>query len=72
MRVQPLQENAGSVRVGAEYLNDTNYVDLYVFANDKRGHVLLVSVLDNLGKGASGAAVQNMNIMLGQPEDLGL
>ena len=72
VRVQPLQENAGSTRVGAEYLNGTNYVDLYVFANDKRGQVLLVSVLDNLGKGASGAAVQNMNLMLGEPEDLGL
>ncbi len=72
VRVRPLQENAGSARVGAEYLNGTNCVDLYVFANDKRGHVLLVSVLDNLGKGASGAAVQNMNLMLGEPEDLGL
>ena len=72
VRVQPLQDNAGSTRVGAEYLNDTNYVDLYVFANDTRGQVLLVSVLDNLGKGASGAAVQNMNLMLGKPEDLGL
>jgi len=72
VRVQPLQENAGSARVGAEYLNGTNYVDLYVFANDKHGQVLLVSVLDNLGKGASGAAVQNMNLMLGEPEDLGL
>ena len=72
MRVQPLQENASSTRVAADYLNDTNYVDLYVFANDKHGHALLVCVLDNLGKGASGAAVQNMNLMLGVSEDLGL
>ena len=72
VRVQPLQENASSARVAADYLNDTNYVDLYVFANDKHGHALLVCVLDNLGKGASGAAVQNMNLMLGEPEDLGL
>lgn len=72
VRVQPLQENASSTRVAADYLNGTNYVDLYVFANDKRGQVLLVAVLDNLGKGASGAAVQNLNLMLGEPEDLGL
>jgi N-acetyl-gamma-glutamyl-phosphate reductase len=72
VRVQPLQKNASSTRVAADYLNETNYVDLYVFANDRRGQTLLVCVLDNLGKGASGAAVQNMNLMLGEPEDLGL
>lgn len=48
-----------------EVHNGTNRMTLYVFANDKRAQALLVAVYDNLGKGASGAAVQNMNLMLG-------
>jgi N-acetyl-gamma-glutamyl-phosphate reductase len=51
--------------------NDTNRIDLSVLPNEL-GHVLLIAQLDNLGKGASGAAIQNMNIMLGLPEDAGL
>jgi N-acetyl-gamma-glutamyl-phosphate reductase len=39
---------------------------LYVFANDKRAQAALVAVYDNLGKGASGAAVQNLDLMLGR------
>jgi N-acetyl-gamma-glutamyl-phosphate reductase len=50
--------------------NDTNRLDLFVYANDDQAVVM--SRLDNLGKGASGAAVQNMNIMLGLPQDRGL
>ncbi len=50
--------------------NDTNNVDLFVFANDAQ--VLLMSRLDNLGKGASGAAVQSMNVHLGMDESTGL
>ena len=46
-------------------LNGTNNMRLYVFANDARSQVLLVAVYDNLGKGASGAAVQNLDLMLG-------
>jgi len=46
--------------------NDTNRNDIFVFGDDE--HVVLISRLDNLGKGASGAAVQNMNIMLGLDE----
>jgi len=53
-----------------EALNGTNRMQLYVFGSDDQ--VRLVAVFDNLGKGASGAAVQNMNIMLGLPEDKGL
>lgn len=45
--------------------NGTNHMRLHVFANDKRAQALLVAVYDNLGKGASGAAVQNLNLMLG-------
>ena len=50
--------------------NDTNNCELFVFANDSQ--VLLMSRLDNLGKGASGAAVQSMNVHLGLDEGLGL
>ncbi len=51
--------------------NDTNRLDLSVLPN-KNGHILLIAQLDNLGKGASGAAVQNMNLMLGMDEAAGL
>ena len=51
--------------------NGTNGVDLHVFEQPE-GHVLLVGILDNLGKGAAGAAVQNLNILLGLDEGAGL
>ncbi len=54
----------------ANTLEGTNNMQLFVFGNDEQ--ILLCSRLDNLGKGASGAAVQNMNIMLGLDEGLGL
>lgn len=50
--------------------NDTNRVDLFVFASDDRA--VLVARLDNLGKGASGAAIQTMNLHLGFDEGAGL
>ena len=50
--------------------NETNNLDVFVFA--RTDHTLLVARLDNLGKGASGAAIQNMNLMIGAPEDRGL
>jgi N-acetyl-gamma-glutamyl-phosphate reductase len=53
-------------------LAGTNGLTLYVFANEKAGQARVVAAFDNLGKGASGAAVQNMNIMLGLPETSGL
>jgi N-acetyl-gamma-glutamyl-phosphate reductase len=43
-----------------------------VFANDKHNHAVVMGLLDNLGKGASGQAVQNMNLMLGLDEMAGL
>lgn len=55
-----------------EDLNDTNELRLYVFGNDETGQAVLAAQLDNLGKGASGAAVQNMNILLGLDEAAGL
>ncbi|WP_379922277.1 N-acetyl-gamma-glutamyl-phosphate reductase [Erythrobacter sp. R86502] len=47
-------------------------MSLYVFANQGGWHARLVAVLDNLGKGASGAAIQNLNVMCGLPETTGL
>jgi N-acetyl-gamma-glutamyl-phosphate reductase len=46
-------------------LNDTNKMELRVYGNMDHGHAVLVARLDNLGKGASGAAVQNLKLMLG-------
>jgi N-acetyl-gamma-glutamyl-phosphate reductase len=64
--VMPLaSEAAKSGKLEPEALNDTNKLELYVFASDKYRQAVLVARLDNLGKGASGAAVQNMRLMLG-------
>jgi len=52
-------------KIAPEALNGTNNVELRVFANDDHSQAVLVARLDNLGKGASGAAVQNISLMLG-------
>ena len=52
-------------KLDATALNDTNKLELRVFANEDYRHAVLIARLDNLGKGASGAAVQNMQLMLG-------
>ena len=54
-----------SGKLDALALNDSNKMELRVFGNDQYHHALLVARLDNLGKGASGAAVQNLKLMLG-------
>src|SRR5207244_12751249 len=67
--VMPMQNAATkSGRLEPEALNETNRLELYVFASDKHHQAVLVARLDNLGKGASGAAVQNMRLMLGLPD----
>jgi len=72
VRVMPLRDPAtledGFFDVQA--CNDTNRVDVFVFANESQA--ILLARLDNLGKGASGAAVQAMNVHLGVDEALGL
>jgi N-acetyl-gamma-glutamyl-phosphate reductase len=72
VRVQPLRDAAvlESGFFDVQACNDTNFVDLFVFASDTQ--MLLFARLDNLGKGASGAAVQSMNVHLGVDEGLGL
>lgn len=54
-----------SGRLDALALNGADDMELYVFANETRRHAVLVARLDNLGKGASGAAVQNLDLMTG-------
>ena len=75
VKVMPYQKE-NDLRDGnffiAKQANGTNEVQLFVFANDITQEALLIARLDNLGKGASGAAVQNLNIMLGLPEQSGL
>jgi len=78
--VMPLGESnaneAGLLERGAflrpDTLVNTNKMELFVFPNDEAQQVLLCARLDNLGKGASGAAVQNLNIALGLDETIGL
>jgi N-acetyl-gamma-glutamyl-phosphate reductase len=72
IRVMPLRDPATLERgfFDVQACNDSNRVDIFVFANDSQA--LLLARLDNLGKGASGAAVQAMNVHLGVDEGLGL
>ena len=64
--VMPL--DGAVTKIEPEALNETNQLELYVFASAKYPQAVLVARLDNLGKGASGAAVQNMRLMLGLPD----
>lgn len=69
IRVLPFGDDAGNLDGGffdVQACNDTNRADLFVFGNDER--INLICRLDNLGKGAAGAAVQCMNIHLGADE----
>ena len=70
VKVIGLADSDALKTLGAEGCNDTNRLELYVFGNDEQAR--LVARLDNLGKGASGAAVQNLNIALGLDESAGL
>jgi len=72
IRVMPYASDAGldSGFFDITACNGTNRADIFVFGGEEQ--ILLMTRLDNLGKGASGAAVQNMNIMLGLREEAGL
>ncbi len=72
VEVVGLDEGKALKTLDPEGLNGTNRMKLYVFGSDTSGQARLVALLDNLGKGASGAAVQNLNIMLGLDEAAGL
>lgn len=74
VRVMPLNDpdTMGEGTFDVQACNDTNRADLFVFADATGTHLMLMARLDNLGKGASGAAVQSMNVHLGLEEGRGL
>jgi N-acetyl-gamma-glutamyl-phosphate reductase len=72
VKVASLEDAAAARTLDAEILANSNGLTLYVFANEKARQARVVAAFDNLGKGAGGAAVQNLNIMLGLPETTGL
>jgi len=70
--VVPLAESAAMTHLRVEHVGATDRLTLFVFGNEESGQVRLAAALDNLGKGAAGAAVQNLNILAGLPETSGL
>jgi N-acetyl-gamma-glutamyl-phosphate reductase len=72
VEVAPLIEEERTADLNPELYNNTNRMMLHVYANDAKAQSVLVAVYDNLGKGASGAAVQNLNLMLGVAENTSL
>lgn len=68
--IRPLDQ--AQARENPQAMNNTNKLELAVLGDAAEGRVVLSAILDNLGKGASGAAVQNLNIMLGLEEGAGL
>jgi len=72
IEVPSLDETAKMTGIEPEALNGTNRLRIHVFANEETGQAVVMGLLDNLGKGASGLAVQNLNLMLGFDEATGL
>jgi N-acetyl-gamma-glutamyl-phosphate reductase len=70
--VAPLADSDAMGKIELEHVGATDRLNLFVFGNATSGQVRLVAALDNLGKGAAGAAVQNLNILAGLPETAGL
>jgi len=74
VKVMPYKDDTvlfeGAVDITA--CNDTNKAEIFVFGNAAKESALIITRIDNLGKGASGAAIQNMNLMLGYDEDYNL
>ncbi len=65
VEVAPYRQVERAPEIDPQEYNDTNRMVLHVHANDARAQALLIAVYDNLGKGASGAAVQNLDLMIG-------
>ena len=72
VKVRPLAETADMSGLEPEALNCTNELHLHVFGNAETGQAVVMGLIDNLGKGASGQAVQNLNLMIGADPDTGL
>ena len=65
VQLAPLHQDGAAAALDPQALNDTNDLRLALYANPAHRQVVLTAVFDNLGKGASGAAVQNLDLMLG-------
>ena len=65
VKVASAEDSAATPRLEPESLNGTNDIAIYVYDNEARRQAVLAAKFDNLGKGASGAAVQNLQLMLG-------
>ncbi|MGH6970244.1 MAG: N-acetyl-gamma-glutamyl-phosphate reductase, partial [Caulobacteraceae bacterium] len=72
VEVVPAAESDAVATLDPEGLNGSNRMRLFVFGDERAGQARLVALLDNLGKGAAGAAVQNLNLALGLEETAGL
>ena len=72
VKVHSLPDTANIENIDPEELNGSNMLNIYIFANDKNAQAVICAQLDNLGKGASGQAVQNLNLMLGLDPTTGL
>ncbi|WP_022682955.1 N-acetyl-gamma-glutamyl-phosphate reductase [Sphingobium bisphenolivorans] len=70
--VASLEDSSAMTQVRLEHVGATDRLALFVFGSEESGQARLVAALDNLGKGAAGAAVQNLNILAGLPETAGL
>jgi N-acetyl-gamma-glutamyl-phosphate reductase len=73
VEIEPLTDasEANEFSFDPQAWNDSNKISLKVLVHES-GHILLMARLDNLGKGAAGVAIQNLNLMLGVPEKTGL
>ena len=72
IKIAPLETASKLDAITPERLNGTNSLHIHVHGNDETGQAILLAVYDNLGKGASGSTVQNLNIMMGIDESTGL
>lgn len=70
--VAGIEDAAAMAGLEPDGMNGTDALRLYVFANEAEGQAVVTALIDNLGKGAAGQVVQNMNLMLGLPEMAGL
>lgn len=72
LSVASLEEAAAMGQLRIDHVGATDRLALFICGNAETGQARLVAALDNLGKGAAGAAVQNLNILAGLPETAGL
>ncbi|AFX98929.1 N-acetyl-gamma-glutamyl-phosphate reductase [Candidatus Endolissoclinum faulkneri L2] len=69
VRVASFNETENLQELNPQALNGTNMMEIFVLSDDNTRRTVITARLDNLGKGSSGAAIQNMNLLLGMPEN---